>query len=75
MLRLEHPLTKCEYGESNSSLSLGKATRYHYAILAEISPRLLQPPPVQSGVGIDFLDEDLLGRRADNLFANGPALE
>jgi hypothetical protein len=68
----------CEYGESNSSLSLGKATRYHYAILAKTLSTAKNRPGVvglRSGVGVDLLDQDLLGRGADDLLADRAALE
>ena len=68
----------CEYGESNSSLSLGKATRYHYAILAKLLPPVRRLPDWKkacSGVRIDLLDENLLGSRAHDLFGNFSALE
>jgi hypothetical protein len=70
--------SECEYGESNSSLSLGKATRYHYAILAEIfSDRANEPGPRDwdLGMGVDLLDQDLLGGGADDLLADSASLE
>ena len=61
----------CEYGESNSSLILGKDTRYHYAILAENCCG----PNAGLGVGVDLLDQHLFGGGADDLFLHRAAFE